>query len=164
MYVPNKTEYLNLSVLNMITGKNESIILIKYMPCKCKCKFNKRGCNWNRKWNNDKCRCECKKHLICEKYYIWIPSTGSCKDGIYLPSIIDDSVIRCDEIVDAKAKSNNKETKIVPKNVICETKSFYILLVFLLFTNALSMTVSVYCYMIKYKAIQKKVITLSRKK
>ena len=24
MYVPNKTEYLNLSVLNMITGKNEA--------------------------------------------------------------------------------------------------------------------------------------------
>ena len=73
-------------------------------------------------------------------------------------------MIRCDEIVDAKVKSNSKETKIVPKNVICETKSFYILLAFLLFTIALSMTVSIYCYMIKYKAIQKEIITISRKK
>ena len=42
MYVPNKTKDLNLSKFNMITGKIESMILIKYMPCKCKCKFNKR--------------------------------------------------------------------------------------------------------------------------
>ena len=54
----------------------------------------------NQRWDNDKCLCECKKH-ICEKEYIWNPATcsyGNCK---YLASIIDDSVITCDEIIDA---------------------------------------------------------------
>ena len=32
--VPNKTKYLNLSVLNMITGINESKTLTKHISCK----------------------------------------------------------------------------------------------------------------------------------
>ena len=60
--VSNKTENLNIHVLNMITGKNESKILTKDISCECKCEFNGRKSNSNQKWNNDKCRCECKKH------------------------------------------------------------------------------------------------------
>ena len=43
--VPNKTEDLNLSVFNMITGINESETLTKDISCKCKCKFDRRKCN-----------------------------------------------------------------------------------------------------------------------
>ena len=43
--VPNKTEDLNLSVFNMITGINESKILTKHISCKCKCRFDGRKCN-----------------------------------------------------------------------------------------------------------------------
>ena len=67
--IPNKTDTLNLSVLNMVTGINESKTLTKHILCECKCKFDGRKCNLNQWWNSDKCRCECKKH-ICEKYYI----------------------------------------------------------------------------------------------
>ena len=35
--VPNKTEDLNLSIFNMITGINESKTLTKHISCKCKC-------------------------------------------------------------------------------------------------------------------------------
>ena len=38
--VTNKTEDLNIHVFNMITGKNESKILTKYISCKCKCIFD----------------------------------------------------------------------------------------------------------------------------
>ena len=38
--VPNKTEDLNLSVFNMITGINESKALTKHMSCKCKHKLD----------------------------------------------------------------------------------------------------------------------------
>ena len=55
VYVPNKTEDLNLSVLNMITGKNESKTLAKHISCKCKCKFDEKKCNSNQWWNNDGC-------------------------------------------------------------------------------------------------------------
>ena len=63
---------------NMITGINESKTLTKHISCECKCKFAGRKCNINQKWNNDKCWCECKKHHICEKDYIWNPAKCSC--------------------------------------------------------------------------------------
>ena len=65
--VPNKTEDLNLSVFNMITRINESKTLTKHISCGCICKFDDKKCNSNQKWNNDKFRCQCKKHHICEK-------------------------------------------------------------------------------------------------
>ena len=36
------------------------------------------------------------------------------KNGKYLASIIDDSVITCDEIIDAEGKLFDEETKTVP--------------------------------------------------
>ena len=45
--VPNKTEDLNLSVFNMITGINESKTLAKHILCECKCKSYGRKCDSN---------------------------------------------------------------------------------------------------------------------
>ena len=72
---PNKTEDLNLSLFYMITGINELKILAKHISCKCKCRFDGRKCNSDQCWNNDKCRCECKKRHVCEKDYVWNPFT-----------------------------------------------------------------------------------------
>ena len=52
---------------------------------------------------NDKCRCECKKHHICEKEYVWNPPTCNCENGKYLASIIDDSII-CEEVIESYEK------------------------------------------------------------
>ena len=52
--IPNKTEDLNLSVFNMITGINESKTLTKHISCECKCRFDGRKCNSDQWWNNDK--------------------------------------------------------------------------------------------------------------
>ena len=41
--VSNKTEELNLSVLNVITAMSESKILTKHTSCKCKCKFDQKN-------------------------------------------------------------------------------------------------------------------------
>ena len=90
--VSNKTEDLNLSVFNMITGMNESKTLTKHVSCECICKFDGRKCDSNQKWNNKKCQYRCKKHEICEKDYIWNTATCSCKSGKYLASIIDNSL------------------------------------------------------------------------
>ena len=51
--VQNKTEDLNLSLFNMITGINESKTLTKHISCECKCKFDGRKCNSNQWWNVD---------------------------------------------------------------------------------------------------------------
>ena len=31
--------------------------------CKCKCRFDSSVCNKKQRWNEDKCRCECRKEL-----------------------------------------------------------------------------------------------------
>ena len=131
--VPNKTEDLNLSQFNMITGIHELKTLTKDISCECKCKFDGRKCNSNQWWNSNKCLCEGKKQHIWEKDYIWNPSACSCKNGKYLASIIDVTVIMCDKIIHAhveaksndKAKSNNKKTETVltnfnKKNITCK--------------------------------------------
>ena len=40
--VPNKTEDLNLSMFNMITGINESKTLTKHISCGYKCRFDEK--------------------------------------------------------------------------------------------------------------------------
>ena len=98
--IPNKTEDLNLSVFIMVTGINESKSLTKHISCKCKCKFDGAKCKSNQWWNNNKCRCECKKHHICEKDYVWNPAAFDCENGKHLASIIDKIVY--DEIIEVK--------------------------------------------------------------
>ena len=62
---------------------------------------------------------------------------------------MDDLVITCDEITDVE------ETNFNEKNITCKTQIFYFLLAFLLITIALLIAVSIYCYLIKYRAKQK---------
>ena len=57
------------------------------------------------KWWNKEFRCECTKYHVCEKDYIWSPSTCICENGKYLASIIVNSVIRCGEIIDADSEA-----------------------------------------------------------
>ena len=157
--VPNKTEDLNLNVFNMIKGINESKTLPKHISCKCKCKFDGRKCNSDQWWNNDKYQYEYKKRHVCEKDYIWNPSTCSSENGEYLASIMDDLAITCDEV----RESYDKDTKTIPKKfnekkAILKTQNFYILLGILLITTELLIAVRIYCYLIKYRAKQKNLL------
>ena len=64
---------------------------------------------------------------------------------------MDDSAITCDEIIELY----EEETKTISTNFIaktCKTQKFYILLTFLLIIIALLIAVSIYCYLIKYRA------------
>ena len=67
--VPNKTEDLNLNVLNMITGINESKTLTKHASCVCKCRFDGRKCN------SDQCK-------------VMINADVTVKDVMYVKKII----------------------------------------------------------------------------
>ena len=73
------------------------------------CKVDGRKYHSNQKWN--KYRCECKnpkEHHMCKKDYICNLATFSCENSKYLSSIIGDSVIMCDEIVETR--------KVIPTN------------------------------------------------
>ena len=60
IYVPNKTEDVNLNVFNMMTRIGESKTLAKHISCDCKSKFDSRKCNSDYKWNKECSRCECE--------------------------------------------------------------------------------------------------------
>ena len=118
---------LNIHVFNMIARKIESEVLTKDISCECKCKFEGKNVFQIKSGITRYVDCECKKRHICEKEYMWNPVTCSCKNGKYLASVIDDSVITCDEIIE--------ETKEVPINfnekyITCKTQNFYIFLPF----------------------------------
>ena len=75
--------------------------LTKHISCVRKSNFDDRKRNLNQKWNNVQFQCGCKnlkEHHVCEKDYFCNPATRNCEN--YLGSIIDDSVITCDEIID----------------------------------------------------------------
>ena len=56
----------------------------------------------------------------------------------------------CDEIIEKTVPINLNENK-----ANCESQNFYILLALLLITIALLIAVSIYCYLIKYRAKQR---------
>ena len=105
-------DYRNKCIKNINKAYIMQIMQINGISCKCKCNFDGRKCDSDQRWNNDKSRCECKKRHVCEKDHIWNPATCSCEIGKYLASIMVDSVITCDEIIE----SYNEETKTIPTN------------------------------------------------
>ena len=90
-----------------------------------KCRFDVKNCNSDKWWNNDKCRCECKKCHVCEKDYVWNPATCNYENGKYLESIMDDSTIMCDKIIEEIVPINSNENK-----ANCKTQNLYVLLAF----------------------------------
>ena len=84
------------------------------------------------------------------KRLYWNSATCCSENGKYLASIIIDSAIMCDEIIEWTVPTNLNE-----KKATCKTQNLYILLAFLLITITLLIAVTVYCYLIKNRAKQK---------
>ena len=155
LLVSNKTYDFILSVFNMITGINEWKTLTKQISCACKYTFDGIKCNINHWWNSDKCRRKCKKHNICQNYYIWNPPTCSSEHRKFLSSIMDNSTIICHKAIesyDEKIKANSANF-VEKKSKLENGKFLYFTCVWLL-TIGLLIAVIIYCYLIKYQAIQ----------
>ena len=61
---------------------NEARHIKWHKTCKCDCKFGANICYNKQRWNNDKCRCECKELVangMCDKWFIWNPSNCECE-------------------------------------------------------------------------------------
>ena len=91
----------NLTAHKIITWINEPKALTKHRSSEYKCKFDWTKFNLDQWWDKDKCWCECKKRYVCENDYVWNPSTCYCENGKYLTSIMDNSAIICDEVIEA---------------------------------------------------------------
>ena len=60
------------------------------------------------------------------KNYVWNLSTCNCENGKYLASIMNDSAIICDEIIDVKETNfNKKKKKIVKRRIFIFYLLFY---------------------------------------
>ena len=52
---------LTVKVFNLMLGTNETRHIEWHETCKCKCTTDASVCNKKQRWNDDKCRCECKE-------------------------------------------------------------------------------------------------------
>ena len=66
-----------------------------------------KKCNSDQWWNNPKCWCECRKLHVSEKDYDWNPATCNYENVKYLASIMDDSAITSNEIIQSYDKKTN---------------------------------------------------------
>ena len=82
MCVPDVINNINVKVFNSMSGTNETRYIKWPETCKRKCRLYSSVCNNKQRWNDDKCRCECKELIgkgVSDKGYIWNPSNCECE-------------------------------------------------------------------------------------
>ena len=133
---------------------NETRHIKWHKTCKCRCRLDASICNNKQRWNDDKCRRECKKLIdkgVCDKGFIWNPSNCECECdkcdiGEYLDyknckcrKRIDKLVEECSENIDGNEMLYNEILNAIPLNVykkVCNSCTVYIVLfVIFLITN-----------------------------
>ena len=80
MCIPDAVKNVNVKVFNLVSGTNETRRIEWNETCKCKNRFNSRVCDNKQRWNEDKCRYECKQLIdkcVCDKGFIWNPGNLS---------------------------------------------------------------------------------------
>ena len=74
---------INVRVFNLMSWSNQIRHIEWHQTCECKCRLDANVSNNKQRWNEDKCRCECRQELIdkgrCHKGFIWNPSGCSCE-------------------------------------------------------------------------------------
>ena len=59
--VPDVVKNIIVRVFNLMSRTNETRHIKWHKTCKCKCRLDASVCNNKQRWNEDKCRCECKE-------------------------------------------------------------------------------------------------------
>ena len=109
--------------------------------CKWMCRLDTIICNSKQRWNEDKCRFECKQLIdkgVCDKEYVWNPSNceceydKSCNIGEYLDylnckcrkTLVDPLVQECTENINEtkliKVTLENKNKNSCRSYVVCK--------------------------------------------
>ena len=73
MCVLDVVKDLNVKVFNLMSRTNETKNIKWHETCKCECRLDAIVCNDKQRWNNHKCRCECKELFdkgVCDKGFI----------------------------------------------------------------------------------------------
>ena len=76
LFVSDVAKNMNIKVFNLMSRTNETRHIEWHETCECKCRLDASVCNDKQRWNNEKCRCECKelidKGRCVEKYAILV--------------------------------------------------------------------------------------------
>ena len=83
MCVPDIVKTLNVKVFNLISRTTETRHEEWHKTSKCKFRLNGNACDDKQRWNDDKCRCECKEIIgkgVCDNGFTWSPRNcdGEC--------------------------------------------------------------------------------------
>ena len=81
LYVPDVVRNMEVKVFNLISRTNKTRYIECHETCKYKCRSDASVCNNKQRWNNKKCRCECKEWIDkgrCDEGFIWNPSNCEC--------------------------------------------------------------------------------------
>ena len=87
-----------MKVFNLITRINEEKISVQHISCNCKRKLTVQRVIQIKNRIMTHVNVHIKINIHAKKYYRWNPSTCICENGKYLNSIINESVIVCDEL------------------------------------------------------------------
>ena len=80
--VPDVAKIVNVKVFNLMSGTNETRHIEWHETCKRKWRLDANVFDNKQRWNNDKCRCECKELIdngMCDKEFNWNPSNCDCE-------------------------------------------------------------------------------------
>ena len=121
---------LNVKVFNLMSRTNETRHIKWHETCKYICRLDKIICNSKQKWNEDKCRWECKELIdkgVCDKGYVWYPSNCECEcdKSCNIREYLDYSSCKCrKKLIDLLVEECTEkidETKLV--NITVENKN-----------------------------------------
>ena len=132
--VPGVLKNINVKVFNLMSFSNQTKHIEWHETCKCKCRLVASICNNKQRWNENKCRCECREELSdnerCDKRFIWNASNynyecdKSCDIGKYLDyknckcrkQIVDSLVEEFSKIIDENEMTYNETLNAIPLN------------------------------------------------
>ena len=131
-----------------------------HKTCKSKCRLDASLSNNEQRWNEDKCRCECKELIekgMCDKGFIWNPSNcececgKSCDVGEYLDyknckfrnKLVDKLVEECSEKIDGNKMLHKETLDVISLNYykkVCNSCTIYIVLFAVFFITGICIT------------------------
>ena len=152
---------LNIKVFHIIS--NETRHIKWHETYKCICRLDVIICNSKQRWNEDKCRCECKELIdkgVCDKGFIFNPSNCECEcdKSCGISEYLDYSNCKCrKKLVDPLIEECTKNIDIV--TIDNEDKSSFsiVYIVFIvLFSIILTICIGVGIYFVYYRCYLKK--------
>ena len=69
--LPDSIKNISVKSFYLISRKTVLKNIIFHKSCKCGCLLDEKVCNNFKKWNGEKCRCECLKIKDCDIGYPW---------------------------------------------------------------------------------------------